>query len=114
MSRRIILNFDGLPAGVAAYVAAHRLPVATAEAAIAFVRGLTDFMPDGLECLRVILEAWRGEYIGRRTRTATGEMPDNEYIRLRNTYGGNGLWRKTPAQAFNMAFQEAASERTVR
>lgn len=114
MSKRTFFNFDGLPAGVAAYVAAHRLPFATAEAAIAFVRGWTDYLPDGLECLRVSMEAWRGEYIGRQTRTATGDIPNDEYIRLRNTYGENGLWRKVPALAFNMAFQETASERTVR
>ena len=87
-----VFDFDGLPKGVKTYVEEICPDAAWAQMTIDFVRGELDRLPESLQTLRIQLEAWRGEYFGRRemaNQMASCDPLLSDIERLRAIYG---LW----------------------
>jgi hypothetical protein len=112
MSRPTELNLDGLPTGVAVYIATHRLADDGASAVVDFVRGTQPALPSGLASLSMTMEGWRGEYLGHlasKREVCDIQPPKPEIARIHAAYGLDGV----SARTFVLAYEAAALGRAV-
>lgn len=113
MSRAVELQLTGLPAGVAVHIATYRLADDAARAVVDFVRGARADLPGGLAASSVLLEAWRGEYLGHlasKREVCDIQPPRPEIARIYAAYGLDGV----SARTFVLAYETAALGKAVR